>query len=414
MSVRSRVPAVSQSLAFAVITWFAMHLTRRSAALPLLAAPLLRGATPRDSGRIAKLETFFINVNHRGGWQLARITASGGQTGIGDASHGAKDDVVLGLMRTWFERLKAYTVWDLERFRQDVWPEVIKAGRNGAVAFGALEQCCWDLRGKISGLPVYDLLGGKLRDKIRCYANINRSSEVREPEAFAELASRAVAAHFDAVKLAPFDGMPRNDAARAKTHTDRGVACVAAVRKAVGDKVDILVDGHSNFDLAGSMEVMRRLETHRLFWLEEMTRAPEDLAKINEVAPMLTAGGESIFGVEGFYPYIRAGAADIVMPDVKYCGGIWEMKKIAAIAEGAKLLVSPHGPASPVGGMAAAHVCATMPNFAVLEMAFGEVPWRHQVITPAEQYTNGHLTLTSRPGFGIELNDTFIRESTLR
>ncbi|MDZ4802282.1 MAG: mandelate racemase/muconate lactonizing enzyme family protein [Bryobacteraceae bacterium] len=384
--------------------------TTRRALLPLLAAPALRAASPRESGRIAKLETFFVRVNHRGGWQIARITTAGGLTGIGDASHGQKDEAVLALMRTFFDRLKTMTVWDLERFRSDVWPDVAKAGRNGAVAFGALEQCCWDLRGKITGLPVYDLLGGKVRDTVRCYANINRSSEVREPEAFAGLAARAVAAGFDAVKLAPFDGMPRNDAAKIKVHTDRGVACVAAVRRAVGDKADVLIDGHSNFDLPASMELMRRLEPLRLYWLEEVTRAPEDLAKVNEAASMTTAGGESIFGVDGFYPYIRAGAVDIVMPDVKYCGGIWEMKKIGAMAEAAKLKVSPHGPASPVGNIAAAHVCLTMPNFTVLEMAFGEVPWRHQVVTPPEQFVKGHLTPSARPGFGLELNDAFLRE----
>jgi galactonate dehydratase len=118
-----------------------------------------------------------------------------------------------------------------------------------------------------------------------------------------------------------------------------------------------------------------------------------------------TAGGESIHGVEGFYPYIRAEAVDIVMPDVKVCGGMLEMKKIAALAEGAGLITSPHGPASPVGNVTAAHVMATVPNFNILEFSYGEVPWRAELIEPAEQVVDSALSLTQRPGLGIRLNE---------
>jgi len=123
-----------------------------------------------------------------------------------------------------------------------------------------------------------------------------------------------------------------------------------------------------------------------LFWLEEVspTPPPDDPAAINKAATMPTAGGESIYGVEGIYPYIKAEAVDIVMPDVKVCGGLLEVKKIAALAEGAGLLVSPHGPASPVGNAAAAQVSATIPSFNILELAYGEVPWRADVIDPPE------------------------------
>ena len=378
----------------------------------MLGAPLFAIAQQQrpSAGRFASLETFTVRVNHRGNWLLARVTTADGLTGIGEASHGQSDETVGSLMTSWFSRIKAHTIWDLEQIRQDLFPEVRKAGRNGAVAFGALEQCCWDLRGKALGQPVYDLLGGKLRDRIRNYANINRSSEVREPDAFADLAVRAVAAGFDAVKLAPFDGMPKSDSAQIQAHTNRGVACVAAIRKAIGDKIEILVDGHSNFDLDGSLALMHRLEPFRLFWLEEVTRKPEDLAKIRKAASMTTAGGESLFGVDGFYDYIRSGPVDIVMPDVKYCGGLWEMKKIAALAEGAKLRVSPHGPASPVGNMVAAHACTTFANFEILEMAYGEVPWRGEIIQPAEQLDNGYLTPSNRPGFGIELNESALQQ----
>jgi galactonate dehydratase len=111
-----------------------------------------------------------------------------------------------------------------------------------------------------------------------------------------------------------------------------------------------------------------------------------------------------ILGVKGFYPSIKAEAVDIVMPDVKFCGGMLELKKIAAMAEGAGLLTSPHGPASPVGNVAAAHVCATLPNFNILEFSYGEVPWRAELIEPAERIVDSALPLSDAPGFGIALN----------
>jgi len=211
------------------------------------------------------------------------------------------------------------------------------------------------------------------------------------------------------VKLAPFDEMPRDlsNASVIEEFTQRGIACAEAVRKKIGPKADLLIDVHSHLDLKRGLELARRMEHLNLFWLEEVTPPVrlEDLAAINREAHMPTAGGELILGVKGFYPYIKAEAVDIVMPDVKFCGGMLELKKIAAMAEGAGLLTSPHGPASPVGNVAAAHVCATLPNFNILEFSFGEVPWRAELIDPPERIVESALPLTTSPGFGITLNE---------
>lgn len=387
-------------------------MTRRQWLASAVAAPAV--AAPRQAAAVTVtgLETFAVKVNRRGNWVLFRLNTSAGISGAGDASHGGQDDRVIALARRWAEALRGRSVFDIEWLRQMAAGEVEQTGRPAAVALGGLEQCLWDIQGKLLGVPVYRLFGGLLERRIRTYANINRSTEPRTPAGFAAMAERAVQAGFDAVKLAPFDGMPPMSAPAGEIDQaiEVAVEAIRAVRQAIGPERDLLVDVHSHLNLERGLALARRLEPLRLFWLEEVCPSLEDLAAVNRAAPMPTAGGESVFGVKGFYRYITAGAADIVMPDIKYCGGMLELKKIAAMAEGAGLRVSPHGPASPVGGVAAAHVCATLPNFLILEHSFGEVAWRAEVIEPPEWIERGVLTVPDRPGLGLELNErTLVR-----
>jgi galactonate dehydratase len=380
----------------------------QSLALSPLAASA-RAATEAAKMVVTDLEIFQVKVNHRGNWILPRLHTNAGITGIGDASHG-HDDVVLTLLRQFFERMKGRSIFDIEWLRGQADAQVKESGIAGAIALSGIEQCLWDIRGKAMGVPVHELLGGMLHSRIRNYANINRSTVDRTPAGFAAMAERAIAAGFEAVKLAPFDNMPKGltDPAKIEEFAKLGLDCATAVRGVIGPKRDLLIDVHSHFDLTHGRDLARRFEALNLFWLEEVTppRPLEWLATINREAKMPTAGGESIYGVRGFYPYIAGGAVDIVMPDVKMCGGVLELKKIAAMAEGAGLLVAPHGPASPVGNMVAAHVCATMPNFHILEFSYGEVPWRAEVTDPPENVLKGgFLAFSNRPGYGIELNE---------
>jgi len=381
-------------------------MTRRRLLQSLSVAPLARADREAAKVTVTALELFRVKVNRRGDWLLARLSTSAGITGIGEASQSGRDEETAKRLGQFFELLKGRSVFDIEWLRGAAKPQ----NRAAATALSALEQCLWDIQGKLFGVPCYDLFGGPLGTRIRNYANINRSTEDRSPSGFAKMAERAVQTGFDAVKLAPFDGMPR-DRSKAEDFTRLGIECARAVRQAIGPKRDLLIDAHSNFDLERGLDLARRFEPLNLFWLEEVTPAKplDNLAAINRAARMPTAGGESIYGVKGFYPYIAAQAVDILMPDVKYCGGMLELKKIAALAEAAALPVSPHGPASPVGNIAAAHVSATLANFLILEFSYGEVPWRAELIDPPEQLTNGCLELSRRPGLGITLNQNTLR-----
>ncbi len=363
--------------------------------------------------RITGLEILTVQVNARP-WVTFRVRTGTGLTGLGDATHSAREPALAAsVARKLFEDIRGGGPFEIEPLRQAALPLIENASpgekRAHAAAFAGLEQCLWDLQGKILGLPCYQLFGGKLHDKIRNYANINRSTrgDDRTPKGFAATAQRGLGAGFDAFKLAAFDHLRRDemDAAAFEKGTQFGIECIEAVRETIGPDRDLLVDGHSRFDRRLALDLAQRLEHLSLFWLEEVCRPSDDLAAVNQAAKMPTAGGESLFGVREFFPYIKAGAVDIVMPDVKFCGGMYELKKIAALAEGAGLATSPHGPASPIGNMAAAHVCATMPNFQILELAFGEVPWRAEVVDPPESLDQGRLTVPDRPGIGYELHE---------
>jgi len=377
-----------------------------AAALPF-GLPAISASAQSDAGkiRIGNHETFVVHVNARGNWVLVRLATDSGLRGLGEASHG-RDAATLRYIALFAERLKGRGIFDIEWLRSAAAPEIAAGGTSAACAMSALEQCLWDIVGQALNVPVYQLFGGALRTAIRNYANINRSTDPRTPVGFASMAQRAIDAGFTAVKLAPWDDMPDDlsNASKVEEITQLGIDRASAVRQVLGPGRDLLLDAHSKFDLARGLALPKRLQPLSLFWLEEVTKVP-DLPAIHRAAAMPSAGGEVIYGATGFLPYINAGCVDIVMPDVKYCGGMLELKKIASLAEAAGLRVAPHGPASPVGNIASAHVCAGMPNFLILEFSYGEVPWRAELIDPPEEIEKGLLQLPSRPGLGIRLNE---------
>lgn len=369
-------------------------------------------ARPADTGVIDGLSVYTAQVGPRS-WVLFELRTQQGLTGLGDASTSESVPTKgAAVAREILEVIRGRSPFEIERLRNAALFKVAAAEprqkRITAAACSALEQCMWDLQGKTLGVPCYQLFGGKLRATIRNYANINRATrgENRTPEGFAANAAKGVAAGFDAFKLAPFDHMARNesDPTLYEEGVRRGVAFVAAVRRAIGPNRDLLIDGHSRFNADQAIEVADRLKPYRLYWMEEMCRSAEDLARFNEAVAVPTAGGESLWSSSEFLQYIQQDTVDMVMPDVKYCGGMYELKKIAAMAEAAGLRVAPHGPASPVGNMAAVHVCATLPNFEILEFAFGEVPWRAETVVPSEAARGGSIIVPDRPGIGYEMN----------
>jgi len=366
------------------------------------------------SVRIRSCQVHVVKVNRRGNWLFVRLEAGGGLAGWGEASHGcgytqASDEDDARMRRAveeLFPRIEGESPFRIEAFRQKAWTEAKRQGLPAVTAFGALEQAMWDLAGRAVGLPVSEMLGGQLRDAIPVYANINRATEDRSPEGFARNAEKAAAEGFRAIKLAPFDDFPagRQNSGEAGRKMELGAARVEAVRRAIGPGLRLLVDCHRRFDRRQALEASRLLESFNLYWLEEPVdpRDLEDCTAVWDQVLPRTAGGELLVGREGFEPLLRVQSFDVIMPDVKHCGGILEAKKIAAMAETFEVEVSPHNPSGPVSTAASAQLCATLPNLSLLEYAWGEAEWRSGLTSPPETFENGELPLTGQPGLGVE------------
>jgi galactonate dehydratase len=357
---------------------------------------------------VTGLELIPVRASERTVWLIIRLSTDEGLTGLGEASDAfgfantTKQD---GLrmeaeLREMFAQVKGVSPGDIEAFVRVVAPFGVLGGLVSATAASAIEQALWDLAGQALAVPAYQLLGPKVRDTLPVYANINRASKPRTPEGFANTARRAVADGFRAIKAATFDGYPRQTA-------DEGIACMFAIREAVGPDVELMVDCHAFFDVPLALEVARRLEPCNLSWYEEpvLPEETEATLEIRKSIRQKLAGGELLFGVQGFQALCQSRAVHLIMPDVKHCGGLLELTRIAAMAESHGVQVAPHNPSGPVATAASVHVCAVLPNFHSLEMQWGEADWRADLLTPIEGFVHGTIRVPERPGFGVKLND---------
>lgn len=372
--------------------------------------------------KISGLEVIRVRVSPRGNWTFVRLRTAGSLSGLGEASHGAgftrasdgDDARMRAAIEALFPLVEGRLPFDVEAFREAAWSRVRRDGLLHVTAFSAIEQAMWDLAGKALHVPVYNLLGGKLRDTIPVYANINRAVRERSPEDFARQAAEAAAEGFVAIKAAPFDDFPAPGSERSRTcepgELDRlealGLRRIAAIRRAIGPRIKLMIDCHSRFESERAIRIARELEPLDLAWYEEPVdpQQIEATKSIHDAISQRLAGGEILFGAGGFEPLCRTRAVDIIMPDVKHCGGILEGKKIAALAEAHGVEFSPHNPSGPVATAASAQLAAGLPNFSILEYAWGEAEWRSQLVVPPERFENGCLPLSDRPGLGIELN----------
>jgi galactonate dehydratase len=323
--------------------------------------------------------------------------------------------------------LEGQSPLNVHRLYEDLRRSGVFAGAQAGMyvaVLSAIETALWDLAGKALGVPVYQLLGGKFRDRVRVYCDTALyQRQLPTPEDFARAAREAVDMKFTAVK---FDLDQANDPKKYDRYNwtaspgelRRMVDQIAAAREAVGPEVDICVDMHGRYDTVTGEQVAKLLEPLRLMWLEEPIPAEnvEAYRRISESTSTPICAGENHYLAWGFRPLLEAGAVDIVMPDLQKAGGLGEGQRIANLANLYYVPFAPHMVASYLGAMASAHVCASVPNFLILEwqVYFHRDPmWKEIVSFDGPMVVDGHLPVSDKPGIGVEIDEEGMRKYAL-
>jgi galactonate dehydratase len=361
---------------------------------------------PLPNDVIADIRTVVVQAELRT-WLFVEIETHDGRIGVGEGSQSRNDVGVIAAIDRLTSRLVGQrVVGAIETFVNPV----LRSSFPSRVEFCAVsscEQALWDLTGQILNTRVCDLLGGAIRDRVRCYANLALAAPTLTPESIAASAAAAVADGFSAVKIYPF-GTPELgvELPRSLTRRDRDVAIgrVAATREAIGPDCDLLIDLGWMLSPSDARRFVGA-DLHRFdpFWVEEPYPTPDlaELRRLRTAPSTRIAAGEQLHGRRGFRELCEARAVDVVMPDVKWVGGIGEARKVAALAEAFDVDVSMHNMSGPVATAASIHVAATLPTGSLLEWCFGNTPWRAELIGGHELVADGYALVPSAPGLGI-------------
>lgn len=345
--------------------------------------------------------------------------------------HGEGVDATPGtyhLVKMFGRRLQGKNPLNVNRLFEDLrrrgFFEGAQAGMYVSV-LTAVESALWDLAGKALNLPVYQLLGGKFRDKIRVYMDTALyQNDLPKPEDFAASAQEAVDMGFTAVK---FDLDQAKDPNKydeynwtaSPAEIQRMYDQMSAAREAVGANIDICADMHGRYDTTTGERVAKVLEPLNMMWLEEPIPAEnvEAYKKITESTSTPICAGENHYLAYGFRPLLEAGAVDVIMPDLQKAGGLGEAQRIANLANLYYVPFSPHMVASYLGAMASCHVCASVPNFMILEwqIYFHKNPMYKEIVTfDGEMVKDGFIPLSEKPGIGVEINEEGMKKYAVK
>ncbi|MFH1570148.1 MAG: mandelate racemase/muconate lactonizing enzyme family protein [Gemmatimonadota bacterium] len=273
-------------------------------------------------------------------------------------------------------------------------------------AVSAVEQALWDLKGKRLGVPVYELVGGRVRDRVRLYTHTRFGDE--SPEEFAASARQALELGFGAVKFDPL-GLAVQQLSGPDLR--RAVERVRATREAVGPDVEVLIEGHGRLSADAAIRFGQEAAEYGPFFYEEPCppENPEEIARVAAAIPIPVAAGERLYGRWAFRPLLEAGALAYVQPDLCHCGGFWEGRKIAALAEVYGARVMPHNPNGPISTLVGVHLGACTPNFGMLEYP-RQPAGRPPVLGGLPEVVDGCIGVPDRPGWGVEIDQDALRE----
>lgn len=353
--------------------------------------------------KITDIKTFNV-FTYRTNFVFVKLETDEGISGIGEGTLEYKENALLGAIEDIKRVLIGQDPREVERISHELYRDSYwRVGPVLQSAVSAVNMAMWDIKAKAAGVPVYEMLGGKVRDGVRMYANAWFAG-AKTADEFAAAAVKAKNMGVTALKWDPF-----GKAYMYMENSDfrRSLEIVEAVRGAVGNDVDLLIEGHGRFDIATGIKIANALKPFDPYFFEEPT--PPDcldaLAQVHKSSPVPIAAGERLYSLTQMRDFLERGCADFVQPDISHCGGISAVKKMAALCEAHYVALAPHNPSGPVANAATLHIAASTPGFRILEICFTDVSWRKELTNERVVFDKGNILIPTGVGLGLEINE---------
>ncbi|MCL6285729.1 mandelate racemase/muconate lactonizing enzyme family protein [Ruegeria sp. 2012CJ41-6] len=353
-------------------------------------------------------------------WILVKLTTDAGITGWGECyASSIGPEAMTHVIRDVFERhMQGENPENIELMFRRTYSSGFTQRPDLTVigAFSGLEIACWDILGKDRDRPVHALLGGRMNDRLRAYTYLYPlphhplDSFWTSPQMAAETAAEMVRQGYTAVKFDPAGPYTiRGGHMPAMRDITQSVAFCEAIRDAVGDRADLLFGTHGQFSTAGAIRLAKAIEPYNPLWFEEPIPPDniDEMAKVARATSIPVATGERLCTKAEFAPVLQSGAATILQPALGRAGGIWEMKKVSALAEVHNAQMAPHLYAGPVEWAANIQLAASIPNLLMIETI--DTPFHSDLIKSSLKVENGFVTPPDTPGLGIEVDEALAR-----
>ncbi len=365
--------------------------------------------------KITDLKVFHMAGGHAN-WIFVKLYTDVGLTGVGESSMERHDPLLIRALESFRDFLIGKDPHRIELIWNSLYKQTFWYGQLiQLAALSGVEQALWDIKGQALGVPVHELLGGRLRDRVRAYANawafqgvVTETKDEDTPESVARQAEAMVERGFTAMKWDPF-----RDGGQVISRSEENYALesVQAVREAVGPDIDLLIECHGRFNMWSAIRIAHKLEPLDPFFYEEPI--PPDnidaMAEVQRAIRIPVATGERLYTRWDFRPLLEKQAARIIQPDICHAGGILELKKIAAMAETYYVSVQPHNSNGPLSTVASLHLDACIPNVQIQEFFYPYLERYNQVLTKPIEYRDGYLTIPQGPGLGTDIDEEAIR-----
>jgi len=365
--------------------------------------------------KITDIKTLVVNAQMRN-WIFVKVeTDQPGLYGWGEATMEFKTRAVVGAIEDFKPMVLGQDPTRIEHlfqimYRHSFW----RVGAIGMTALSAIEQACWDILGKELNAPVYRLLGGRVRDRVRVYTHLGGGEmkavyETMDAGPLVERARAVVEKGYQAVKVVvvpyskPLMGLP------AVKHFAR---MIGKLREAVGDGVDLMIDFHGRTTTGQAIEYINAVEEFHPFFCEEPVppEQPDALLEVRRSVRVPIATGERLITRWDFRRVCELQACHVLQPDLSHCGGLLEARKIAAMGETYLMGIAPHNPNGPVANIVALHFDLATPNFLIQEEMISDVPWRSEVVSMKPEMKDGHWLPPEGPGLGSDINEAEARK----